>query len=212
MVFFLIFTYFWLHWILVLQCSGSLVVVRGLCCPKACGIFVFWPGIKPPPSTLESGFPTTDHQEVLQPDECDQVCLSLFGLMKEHPIDRWLLKQQKLVSHGYGGWQCKIKTSASWCPVRVCFPGYYKPCVSPVPLVSWHRGSVKGTNPIMRWSPPKDPASSQYRLGVWLSAWILRDYKHSVCDELTFTRQLLGCSWQPNLHRGVTPGWGCSFA
>ena len=26
--------------------------------------------------------------------------------------------------------------------------------------------------------------------------------KHSVCDELTFTRQLLGCSWQPNLHRG----------
>ena len=27
-------------------------------------------------------------------------------------------------------------------------------------------------------------------------------HKHSVCDELTFTRQLLGCSWQPNLHRG----------
>ena len=39
--------------------AGSVVVVRGLSCPAACGILVSGPGIKPTSPALEGGFFTT---------------------------------------------------------------------------------------------------------------------------------------------------------
>ena len=35
---------------------GSVLAVGRLCCPRACGILVLWPGIEPESSALEGGF------------------------------------------------------------------------------------------------------------------------------------------------------------
>ena len=49
--------------------------------------------LRPPPWKVDSQ--PLDHQgSPSNIDECDHVCLSLFGLMKEHPIDRWLLNNR----------------------------------------------------------------------------------------------------------------------
>ena len=39
--------------------AGSFTVARGLSCPKACGILVPWPGVKPTCPALEGGLSTT---------------------------------------------------------------------------------------------------------------------------------------------------------
>ena len=44
---------------LSLRCESSVVVARGLSCPKACGILVPRPGIEPASPALEGGFFTT---------------------------------------------------------------------------------------------------------------------------------------------------------
>lgn len=40
-------------------CTGSVVVAQGLSCPKACGIFIPWPGVKLMSPALEGSFLTS---------------------------------------------------------------------------------------------------------------------------------------------------------
>ena len=58
--------------------ASSVVVVRGLSCPAACGILVPQPGIKPASPALEGGFFTTG-----PPGK------SLFGFLKKKFTDLW---------------------------------------------------------------------------------------------------------------------------
>ena len=49
----------WSAWALQSWHVGSLVLVRRLSCPAACGILVLWPGIEPASPGLQDGFLTT---------------------------------------------------------------------------------------------------------------------------------------------------------